>query len=66
MGDQTSAEEQWGASPTEEHGRRVPVTLACSECKARNYKTTKTPDQLLELKKFCKQCKKHTLHRETK
>ena len=47
-------------------GGRVPVALACSECKARNYKTTKTPGQLLELKKFCKQCKKHTVHRETK
>ena len=47
-------------------GHRVPVTLACSECKARNYKTTKTPDQILSLKKFCKQCRKHTLHRETK
>jgi large subunit ribosomal protein L33 len=47
-------------------GHRVPVTLACSECKARNYKTTKTPDQILALRKFCKQCKKHTLHRETK
>jgi large subunit ribosomal protein L33 len=45
---------------------RVPVALACSECKARNYKTTKIPDQLLELKKFCKRCRKHTLHRETK
>ena len=45
---------------------RVPVSLACSECKARNYKTTKTPSQLLQLKKFCKQCKKHTMHRETK
>jgi large subunit ribosomal protein L33 len=60
---------------TETSGRgqgRVPVTLACSECKARNYKTTKTPcvtaetGQALELKKFCKQCKRHTLHRETK
>ena len=47
-------------------GHRVPVTLACSECKARNYKTTKNPDQILSLRKFCKQCKKHTLHRETK
>ena len=47
-------------------GHRVPITLACSECKARNYKTTKTPDQILALRKFCKQCKKHTLHRETK
>ena len=45
---------------------RVPITLACSECKARNYKTTKSRDQLVELKKFCKQCKKHTVHRETK
>lgn len=45
---------------------RVPVTLACSECRARNYKKTKAPQQLLELKKFCKQCKKHTLHRESK
>ena len=59
----------------EDSGRgqgRVPVTLACCECKARNYKTTKTPcdkgetGQDLELKKFCKQCKRHTLHRETK
>jgi len=47
-------------------GARIAVTLACSECKARNYKTTKSPSQLVELKKFCKQCKKHTVHRETK
>ena len=47
---------------------RVPVTLACSECKARNYKTTRSADlgKALELKKFCRQCKRHTLHRETK
>jgi large subunit ribosomal protein L33 len=48
-------------------GTRVSVSLACTECKSRNYKTTKTPgSQAIELKKFCKQCKKHTLHRETK
>ena len=48
--------------------QRIPVTLACSECKARNYKTTRrtADEQALELKKFCKQCKRHTLHRETK
>ena len=52
---------------------RIPVTLACSECKARNYKTTKSPggeatggEKPLEIKKFCKQCQHHTLHRETK
>ena len=56
------------------HGRgsaRTPVTLACSECKARNYKTSKSPgatagEKPLEIQKFCKQCQHHTLHRETK
>ena len=45
------------------------VTLACTECKNRNYMTTKnkqkTPDRL-EFKKYCRTCKKHTPHRETK
>lgn len=45
------------------------ITLACTECKRRNYTTTKnkktTPDRL-ELKKYCKFCRKHTPHRETK
>jgi len=62
----------------DEQGRRagrIPVTLACSECKARNYKTTisagsteapGSAGKVLEIKKYCKQCKKHTLHRETK
>lgn len=48
---------------------RVKVTLACTECKQRNYDTKKNkkndPDKL-ELKKYCKFCRKHTLHRETK
>ncbi|RPJ55156.1 MAG: 50S ribosomal protein L33 [Dehalococcoidia bacterium] len=45
------------------------VILACLECKNRNYTTTKnkqkTPDRL-EIKKYCKSCKRHTAHRETK
>ncbi|MEE9436898.1 MAG: 50S ribosomal protein L33 [Candidatus Adiutricales bacterium] len=45
------------------------VTLACDACKQRNYTTTKnkhrTPGKL-ELKKYCRFCQKHTLHRETK
>ncbi len=45
------------------------VTLACGECKERNYTTTKnkkkTTDKL-ELKKYCSSCKKHTMHKETK
>jgi large subunit ribosomal protein L33 len=48
-------------------GTRVAISLACTDCKVRNYKTTKAPTQgTIELKKFCKQCRKHTLHRETK
>ncbi len=45
------------------------VILACSDCKNRNYNTTKnkqkTPDRL-EMKKYCKFCRKHTSHKETK
>ncbi|NPV44953.1 50S ribosomal protein L33 1 [Koleobacter methoxysyntrophicus] len=48
---------------------RINITLACTECKQRNYSTTKNkkndPDRL-ELKKYCKYCKRHTLHKETK
>ncbi len=49
-------------------GERVNVTLVCSECQARNYKTTKRTDQKgqLELKKYCPTCKRHTTHKETK
>ena len=47
----------------------VKITLACPECKQRNYNTTKNkmnnPDRL-EMKKYCRFCKKHTVHRETK
>ena len=45
------------------------ITLACSECRRRNYTTTKnkrtTPDKL-ELSKYCRFCRKHTAHKETK
>lgn len=48
---------------------RVKIVLACTVCKQRNYNTTKsktnTPDRL-ELKKYCRFCKKETAHRETK
>ena len=50
-------------------GARVRVMLACTECKQRNYNTTKNkrndPDRI-ELKKYCKFCKKETVHKETK
>nr|WP_220456813.1 50S ribosomal protein L33 [Changpingibacter yushuensis] len=48
---------------------RPKITLACEECKERNYITKKnrrnTPDRL-ELKKFCSRCNKSTTHRETR
>ena len=45
------------------------VTLACTECKQRNYTTTKnkkTISQKLEFKKYCRFCRVHTPHKETK
>lgn len=48
---------------------RVKITLVCSECKQRNYDTSKNkkndPDRL-ELNKYCKFCRKQTLHKESK
>ena len=48
---------------------RVRITLACTECKQRNYNTYKnkknTADRL-ELNKYCRFCKKTTVHKETK
>ncbi|RKY59892.1 MAG: 50S ribosomal protein L33 [Candidatus Latescibacterota bacterium] len=45
------------------------VILACTECKQRNYTTTKNRrlrSGRLELKKYCRFCRKHTVHRETR
>ncbi|ACO04529.1 50S ribosomal protein L33 [Persephonella marina] len=45
------------------------ITLACTECKRKNYTTTKNKRKhtdRLELRKYCKFCRKHTLHREIK
>lgn len=49
-------------------GERIEISLVCSECEARNYKTTRKSAQAgqLTLKKFCPKCKKHTIHKETK
>jgi large subunit ribosomal protein L33 len=48
---------------------REQITLQCTECKRRNYTTTKnkrrTPDRL-EFKKYCPFDRHHTLHREVK
>ncbi|TDI14298.1 MAG: 50S ribosomal protein L33 [Acidobacteria bacterium] len=45
------------------------VILACGDCKRRNYNTTrnkKLKTAKLELKKYCRFCRVHTLHKETR
>jgi large subunit ribosomal protein L33 len=48
---------------------RPKITLACEECKDRNYISRKNrrndPDRL-EIKKHCPKCNKHTVHKETR
>ena len=50
-------------------GPRKIVKLQCTECKERNYSTKKndrnTTDKL-ELKRYCKKDRKHTVHKEAK
>jgi large subunit ribosomal protein L33 len=48
---------------------RENIVLACGECKRRNYTSTKnkkTKQDRLEFKKYCRSCKKHTAHKETR
>ena len=49
--------------------KRPAITLACDECKRRNYVTTKnrsnTQDRI-ELSKYCQWCRHHTTHRENR
>ena len=48
---------------------RPKITMACVDCKNRNYITRKNrrndPDRL-SMRKFCPNCGKHTEHRETR
>ncbi|MDR0886851.1 MAG: 50S ribosomal protein L33 [Clostridiales Family XIII bacterium] len=48
---------------------RTKVTLECTVCKQRNYDTMKNKKnnpERIELNKYCKFCRKETLHKETK
>ena len=53
---------------------RTRITLECTECKNtecknRNYNMTKDKKahpERMETKKYCRFCKSHTLHKETK
>ncbi len=45
------------------------IKLECTVCKHTNYFSNKNKRKLkarLEINKYCKYCKKHTLHKETK
>ncbi|MFH1542217.1 MAG: 50S ribosomal protein L33 [bacterium] len=45
------------------------ITLACTECKRKNYTTNKSKDNTkdrIELSKYCCWCMKHTKHKEEK
>ena len=48
---------------------RVIINLECGECKRRNYVTEKNrinDRDRIELRKYCRWCGQHTLHRETR
>ncbi len=48
---------------------RENVALQCPDCKRRNYvtmKNKKTTTGKLEFSKFCRFCRKHTSHKETR
>ncbi|KKU80853.1 MAG: 50S ribosomal protein L33 [Parcubacteria group bacterium GW2011_GWA1_47_8] len=45
------------------------IKLACKGCKRINYwtrKNKKLVERKIELEKYCKWCKKHTVHKEAK
>jgi large subunit ribosomal protein L33 len=45
------------------------ITFQCTECKSRNYTSTKNKkaaSERIELKKFCPRCRKHVVHKEIK
>lgn len=50
-------------------GSRILIGLICQVCNSLNYVTSKnklTTTNPLSLKKYCKKCKKHQIHKETK
>ncbi|MBA2580785.1 MAG: 50S ribosomal protein L33 [Thermoleophilaceae bacterium] len=48
---------------------RIGVTLACDQCKRRNYQTQKSKrnnPERIAMRKYCRWCSSHTDHRETR
>ncbi|MCL5011148.1 MAG: 50S ribosomal protein L33 [Patescibacteria group bacterium] len=48
--------------------KKIITKMQCSVCKSINYftKKSKAVEGKLEMKKFCKKCRKHTPHKEAK
>ena len=45
------------------------ILFQCTECKDKNYssmKNKKNTTEKLQLSKYCRHCRKHTAHKETK
>lgn len=48
---------------------RPTITLACEQCKRRNYTSEKNRvnnRDRIELRKYCRWCRQHTPHKETR
>jgi len=48
---------------------RQELVMVCKECKSKNYYTSKNKNNTttkIELKKYCRKCRKHTEHKEGK
>ncbi len=47
---------------------RIISILQCTVCKNKNYyhASNKKKEKKIEIKKFCKKCRKHTLHKMVK
>jgi large subunit ribosomal protein L33 len=48
---------------------RPKITMACTVCRRRNYTTVKNRQndrERIELSKYCRWCRGHTVHRETR
>ncbi len=49
-------------------GPRILIAFKCKDCGSQNYisqKNRANTKEKLELKKYCRKCRKHTLHKET-
>ena len=54
---------------TEGNMSKIRATIICEECLSRNYTVDRNklnnPNRIV-IKKYCKKCNKHTVHKETK